>query len=328
MHYDYTDDYVVIIPRLKNKQGKPAQVNPKLGDWPYDFDRDALKKYGLHAMAFNFFILWNESKSDGELYDNVWLKRELRICTGNVVNLKDRRFDSKLTRSVPENEMDMYRQFLKVHAMSTSFIVLKDLQEEPIENDRVAAEIYVKDDGSFAKRVLSYQEFKELLIERSNGQFRMGKELVYSETELERYLAARSRETGAVFPGDCDMLLYDEQYQCLYILEFKKCTKSGMRIPVEQQSLMRYITKDRSKYMRLNILRLYFEKLEQKEIPLITVFYPTTDETVIKLEAVKNNLTPGLTKVYEMRANPKENSDELLAQIVRNYSHEQRGQEG
>ena len=207
-------------------------------------------------------------------------------------------------------------------------IIIKDLQgKRPLEEENVAIEVFVSPDEtkplSYAQ-TLTYAQFKQLLIERSNGPVYMGKKgLNYSETDLEKFLAIEN--SGALFPGDCDMLLFDNDYRCRYIVEFKKCTDEG-KYCVQDQTFMNYYDNpeeprknDKLKYRRLNLLRKHFETIEGYYIPLVNVFYPTTDEQVIKIEFVEEDtfdLCPGRSFVYKLGNNPKENQTALIETIM------------
>ena len=317
----YSEDYAIIIPRLKNQSGHKVSYNPVLGDWTYDFDKNVLSELGLNSISFNFFILWNDVKTDGDFYNNVWLKREISAPEGETINLNTPLFHSKLAETTDHDGHQKDVEYLEKHKTTFSYIILKDVTAGAHLEDEDFSAMEVLEDGKdniYVKR-LTYGELKRVLVERSNGRFVMSKSLYTYETEIEHILSKDAAKTGAVFPGDCDMMLYDDELHCVYLCEYKKCTRYGAKIPVEQQSISNYIKKDRNKYLRLNILREYFERYEKSSIPLINVFYPTTAETKIKLEEIRHDLTSGKSVVYDMAATPIENQRLLLQMLTRHY---------
>lgn len=312
----YTKNYTIDTPHLKSSENKRPKYNPRLGDFTYQYSRRALEAFGFHAVSFCFFILWNKNKTDGDFNRTIWIKREITIHDNGVVNLADPFFDG--TFFANENEEQLYRDldFFRGHYMQCRYMVVKNLQENfrLSGQTQVAVEVAVGEGKCLRKRPVSLADMESMLIENSNGKFKMKKPLIFYETDLERYLSLHSAETGAVFPGDCDMLLYDADGRCRYILEFKKCTPNGP-IPVEKQSFLNYIAADRSKYVRLNLLRKYMEETEGRKIPLVNVFYPIATEQVIKLEEISRDMNSGVVRILQMKNDPEENQYRLFQTI-------------
>ena len=316
----YTTDYKIYTPRLKSKGNRPVSYNRKLGDFTYGYDPSVLHAFGLDSVNFCFFILWDGDKTDGRFNQVVWIKREVSISEDAPINLNAPLFEEKFYQSAPKGDIHRNQAFFKAHGIDCRYMVIKDLHENYALKDEthVAVEVLAADDGILKKTPISLEYMKRLLIENSNGPFKIGKPLNYYETDLEHYLSLHSKETGALFPGDCDLLLFDGQQKCRAVVEFKKCTPYG-NIPVQYQSFLNYIKLDRSKYIRLNIMRQYFEWIEGQKIPFINVFYPTTREGCIKLELVKNDLEPGLSMVIPMEDDPYRNQYGIMEKIVKNF---------
>ena len=316
----YTCAYTIWKPHLKNERGQCASYNKRLGNFTYQYEEDILKENGLHAVSFNFFVLGNEEKSDGTLNPEIWMKREITIRGNESISVGSKTFDHHFWTSENPKEVQRNLAFFQRHQLHSSYMLIKDLHGEfELSNQSyVAIQIQVDAQNQLKKDIITLDRMEKLLIAHSNGKFRIKKPLSWYETDLEHVLAIRSGETGALFPGDCDMILYDDDFRCRYILEFKKCTERG-NVLVKDQSFLTYIKNDRSKYLRLHILRRHLEKVEGRKIPLITVFYPTTAEDVIKLESIDAQLRPGKAVTYQMEATPRKNQQKLLRKIRENF---------
>lgn len=148
-------------------------------------------------------------------------------------------------------------------------------------------------DNRFRPIIINYEQLKRLLVSYSGRAITMGKPLNYYETELEKILSLDNTGTSAPFPGDCDLLLYDDELKCKAVIEFKKRTSYGASISIADQTILNYMSHDSLKYRRLNILRNYFECHEGSDIPLLVVYYSVAndkDDDKIKIEAVSHKL--------------------------------------
>lgn len=318
---EYTVDYEIYVPHLKTVGNRRAGYNRLLGDITYHYSQRVLDRFGLYSVNFCFFILWNENKLDGELNREIWLKREISIKANKPINLASNIFDGKFYKNERRDSLARNIHFFHTHGLDCRYMLIKDLHEnyELRENDNVAVQIDVEPNtGRLDKKSITLEEMNRLLIANSNGEFRNNKPLIWYETDLEHYLSQKSAGTGALFPGDCDMMLYDHCGKCRYIIEFKKCTSSG-NIPVEDQSFLNYINKDRSKYIRLNILRKYFSASEGRSIPLLNIFYPTTEERIIKIEEITLEMTVGLTYILQIDGNAEANQERILSSIIQHF---------
>ncbi|WP_057566934.1 hypothetical protein [Paraclostridium sordellii] len=301
MDLKYTSNYSIVTPKLRSNTSKYSpKYNPIFGDIKSCFTSDILDLYNLKSTTFDFFIKWNSNKSSGELNTTIWLKRCLEVYDKNLgINIKDvNLIKNKLIENNSSDYISSNSNFFKYNNLDAKFMIIKDKPDEK-KTDCKCFDIYENTPLVFSYPVslnLSSSELKSFtlnqlkneLIANSGGYFKINKPLNYSDTYLEHYLSKTAKDTGATWPGDCDLLLYNKNNECICILEFKKCTSYG-NIPIENQSFINYYSKDRSKFMRLGILREYFSTIQGHNVPLINVFYPTTDEKLIKLEVIDGN---------------------------------------
>lgn len=315
---EYTVDYEIYVPHLKTAGNRFAAYNRLLGDITYNYSKKALERYELYAVSFCFFILWNEHKSDGDFNHDIWMKREISIPRNKQINIASETFSEKFYKNESLDSLNRDIMYFRRYGINCHYMLIKDLHGNFSLNadDNVALQVEVEPiGGELQKNSITLEYMNRLLIANSNGEFRINKPLNWYETDLEHYLSKKSAETGALFPGDCDMMLYDSRQKCQYVIEFKKCTPSG-NIPIENQSFLNYIARDRSKYTRLNILRKYFSSIEKRCIPLINIFYPTTKEKIIKIEEITMELNVGKTYIIEIDENAEVNHERILDSIV------------
>ncbi len=318
---NYTTEYSIYTPQLKSSTGRLVKVNPKLGNFTYHFDPLVLKQFELNAVSFCFFILWDRDGSlNGHLNPYIWLKKEISIAQDKKINLGDAKcFDKKFFEDEPLLAVKCKQRFFAHYQLNASYLVIRDLKgREPAgEEQSVAIDVAYDDAANRLKKVcISLGELQSMLIHRSNGPVHMKKKLYSYETYLEKYLSETCGETGALFPGDCDMLLFDGCSTCKYIVEFKKTTGRD-QVPIKDQSFLNFLCKDRNKFTRLNILRNYFSAMEGKTIPFVTVFYPVTDENEIKIEVISPEFEVEKECLFTFGMNPASNQKMILENIIK-----------
>lgn len=317
----YSQDYEIRTPRLHSETVRSLRVNPRLGDFTYDFSPLALEGQGLHAMSFCFFILWEEHLSGRLNTAQIWHKKEISIHGGGVINLKDRTcFDGKFFDEEPLEEVRRKQAFFSRYGLQDAYWIIRDLEDcpDPEPGQKVAIRVgYDAAADCLDKSPVSLEELQALLVESSNGPVCIKKPLNYYETKLEKYLQLTCCDTGALFPGDCDMLLYDDDLVCRYIIEFKKTTARDTT-PIAKQSFLNYIKKDINKYTRLNILRNYFSEQEGTTVPFVTVFYSVREdqEDQIKLEVIDPDLRLARSACFTIGADPVSNQRLILEKII------------
>lgn len=301
MTFKYTSNYSIITPKLRSNTSKySTKYNPIFGDIKSCFTSDILDLYNLKSTTFDFFIKWNPNKSSGELNTTIWLKRCLNVHDKNLgINRKDiNTIKNKLIENDSFDYISNNISFFEDNNLDAKYMIIKDKPDgktaycksfDIYENRPLVFSYPVSLSFSSSQlRSFTLSQLRTELITNSGGYFKINKPLNYSDTYLEYYLSKTAKNTGATWPGDCDLLLYNNNNKCICILEFKKCTSYG-NIPIENQSFINYYMKDRSKFMRLGILREYFSAIQGHHVPLINVFYPTTNEKLVKLEVINGN---------------------------------------
>lgn len=317
----YTKDYKITIPHLKSREGGLVSYNRILGDFTYDYSQKVLNDHRLHAVNFCFFILWNADKLGGRLNHTIWMKRELSIQGGGTIDLASPLFAERFYENdhLPDVRRDM--SYFREYGIECQYMLIKDLHgnDNIGECENVAVQIEVEPDtGGLAITPITLADMNRILLDNSNGPFKNKKPLNLYETDLEHYLSIHAQRTGALFPGDCDMMLYDDDNRCQYIIEFKKCTARG-NIPIKEQSFWNYIAKDRSKFLRLNILRNDFSRRSNREIPLLNVFYPTTNERTVKVEEIRPDMGVGRSWCFPLASEPERNQRMILDSIEEHF---------
>ncbi len=315
---DYTTDYRIYTPRLKGDAGwRPAQ-SEQLGDLPYAFAPAVLDRHRLNAVSFNFFVLWSPGKAAKLNRQGIWLKKEISIDGPGKIDLNDAAtFDQKFFENEPLRQMEQKLAFFAANGFSAAYLVLRDLKGDlsAVDPEQAVAIQVTCDRGRLKKEPLRLRELQTLLVEYSGEKLCMNKPLRYYETDLEKYLSLHAAETGAIFPGDCDMLLYDDQNMCKVILEFKKTTERD-RSPLAEQNFQKYLKNDRRKYLRLNILRNYFSEKAGGPVPFITVFYSLREKDTIKLEKIGPALELSGSRLFSISRDPLTNQELLLEEIL------------
>ena len=317
----FSEDYAIYTPQLKSDSGVPLRINKNLGNFTYEFSPSALAQFGLHAASFCFFILWGEGLSGTLNQGAIWFKKEISIPDGGVINLRDNAcFDAKFFADEPLAEVRRKQALFSRYGLASSYMVLRDLQKNFTVAPSQSVAIQVLYDAAterLVKKPVTLEALQAQLIENSNGPVFIKKPLNYYETDLEKYLQMTCRETGALFPGDCDMLLYDEAYVCRAVVEFKKATAKDAT-PIQEQSFLNYIHKDINKYTRLNILRNSLSQRDGRVIPFVTVFYSVREgqEDQVKLEVIEPSLTLKTSAVFALGEDPAANQALLLQQIA------------
>lgn len=287
----YTEEYKIVKPELKsNITHKISAQNKIFGKIEDCFNKELLQNYELNSISFDFFVNWEASKRTGNLDTSLWFKRTLVINNHMKKYIDLQKKDIFIKRLIENESLDSMKKnykFLEKYNLSAKYMIIKDTCEflEANNTPIVVSSPLVQDYMKSTLETLTLNQLNNILIKNSGGRFKINKPLNYSETQLEYFLAANSEKTGSLWPGDCDMILFDDEFNCKCILEFKKCTKWG-NVKVEKQDFTTYYNKDKTKYTRLGILRDYFSNISKKVIPYVVVFYPTNDESIIKIESI------------------------------------------
>lgn len=185
--------------------------------------------------------------------------------------------------------------YYSLHDMNFEILIINDNVDWKTEKNNVLSikfELLKYRKTAFIKsiKVLSQKAYQLELVEKF-GINRTLKPLIYSTSNFEGYLSDVSvvgtkRTDITLFPGDVDLITFDENYQTINIFEFKKHTKYGYGI-IEDQSFRKYLFKDRKKYYGLARLT---KKLNKDYF--FNVIYSTRygEERKVKIEKINTQL--------------------------------------
>lgn len=320
----FTTNYDIYTPVLHNEQHTSLRTNRLLGDITYDFNTDALKDSGLNGVSFCFFVNWNADYLSGTVDPHIWIKKGLIRHENKQLDANAPLFAEKFFSVEPLDEVRKKSSFFKRYDLELSYTIIEKMPvQDALPDDRnVIIELLFEDPG-FRKEIIKYGQLKELLVRYSGRPIAMGKPLNYYETELEKILSCDRSGRSAPFPGDCDLLLYDNNLKCRAIIEFKKRTSSGASIPIAGQTIANYFCRDALKYRRLNLLRNYFEQRDSSNIPLLNVFYSVAndeDDETIKIEAISHELSGDAGDCFELPNNAdKKTVHSLILQHILSF---------
>lgn len=301
----FTQNYEIKTPVLHNEKYPSMRTNFRLGDITYSFNTAALRSEGLNGMSFCFFVNWDVNYASGVIDPHIWIKKELDIWDNGVVDISAPSFSSKFLTCEPLNAVRNKTTFFNNYGFELSYTIINKTPVRRLANDEnVIIELKPLENG-FQTSIINYGQLKNLLVSYSGRPIRMGKPLNYYETELEKILSMDTAGYSAPFPGDCDLLLYDDNMKCKAIIEFKKRTSFGANISIANQTISNYMIHDSLKYRRLNILRSHLERHDGSTIPLLVVYYSVandSDDNKIKIEAVSHTLQSEATDYFELPA--------------------------
>ena len=279
--------YSIVMPQEKSYIGEEIRTSQLLGN-PFSwFDNDLLTIKNLNKIQFDFFVNWKTNKLQSE----IWLKRVYEVHTSERQTREV--FKSNiLKRKIFECDLQYFNteksiEFFCNNNLQPKYMIIKDLNNpkdfivngQEITNSIVTAlpfEIEKVGDPQH----LNLPSLKNKIRQLSGKPLTSGKPLRISTSALESYLYS----TPDKWPGDCDLLLFDNDYNCKAIIEFKKHNIASNDI--RDHSIQQYLNdSDARKYKRLGLLRDYFTSIQQTNIPLVVFIYPTyPNETNIKLE--------------------------------------------
>lgn len=301
----FTQNYEIKTPVLHNEKYPSMRTNFRLGDITYDFNSAALRSQGLNSASFCFFVKWNEDYTSAVMDPHIWIKKQLTIFDVVTVSTDDQLFLDKFFACEPRAEVKKKAALFGNYNLDLSYMIIKKTPVQRIaSDDDVIVELNCGETG-FQKSIINYGQLKNLLVSYTGRSIRMGKPLNYYETELEKVLSMDTAGYSAPFPGDCDLLLYDDDMKCKAVIEFKKRTSYGANISIANQSISNYMSHDSLKYRRLNILRNYLEYHDSSNIPLLVVYYSVandSDDDKIKIEAVSHELQSEGSDYFELPA--------------------------
>lgn len=207
--------------------------------------------------------------------------------------------------------------FLAVHGLAYSIVIYNDSSIWNLENNVICIVDCVPIDGTIQLNVsfVNQVDFQARMVELF-GINRTNKPLIYATTEFEGYLSDVSvpgcpREDITLFPGDCDLAVYNAQLNTICVVEFKKHTMSGYG-SIEYQSFLKYFYKDRKKYEQIAKIT---RKLGNEFF--YNIIYSTKPDELrkVKIEKVSTNLRLLSSAVYTF--NSLDELDVIFGNLMR-----------
>lgn len=200
-----------------------------------------------HKICFHFGC------QDGEEIKHAWkvliTDSDLRTCTNEDI------VDAIYSHESP-NKIYNDALFFEKHGLIYSIIIYNDSSNWPTENNLIYMIDCIPSNGkpNLKVNMVNQKEFQAKLVNYF-GINRTNKPLIYATTEFEGYLSDISvpgcqRDNVTLFPGDCDLVVYNPNHETLCVVEFKKHTMSGYG-SIEYQSFLKYFYKDRKKYEQI-----------------------------------------------------------------------------
>lgn len=233
------------------------------------FSDDYISQFGLTGISFDFFINWISGGLDRE----VWLKRPINPAAIHDWGLLQ---DQDVIRALrADNKFKHLVNFAGKNFCTASAIIFDDLQDWSHESAGLIYASWPKDansgQGLRIKRI-TRAEIEETIRVKSGGAITIGsKGLIYGTSRLECAMS----KTNALWPGDADLVLCDNQsLEPIAILEFKKHTKNSKRSFGDQCLSNYYPWPDGRKYDRLALLS--HQLFPGKQIPFFALYYSTS----------------------------------------------------
>lgn len=267
---------------INRENGSMPKTNFLLGDIDSVFDT-------FDTDSFHFFTKQHD-KNGNYFIPLIW----------KVLLLKNNNYKIKVAKELINyigkdkllREISIYNNY----SLNLQYIIFYDNVDWHTVNQKIFVVSFKNKKNKIKSKVklLTKTEFEKYLFSIQNESMVMNKPLIYSTTNLERYLSDMCQrelcpQKRAIFPGDVDCLIYKEN-KVRYLIEFKKHTIKGK---IENQSFKKYWDKDKKKYTALASLAKYFHLNY-----FINLIYSTFDDiNKIKLEIISSNLKLLKTKI-------------------------------
>lgn len=284
-------------PTLKRRSdGSQPKKNNIFGDFENLFDSYEDK------LSFHFF-----SDQDGLKHKKAW-----KILLNETDNFDKKNVSAAIIEVEGRNLIESNVRFLSSKDIELEYIIFKDNLDWTTHNGLIyKIKFYLQNDIiMYQVRSFSRDGFRKYLFELQGESMVMNKKLLYSNTELEGYLSDlcyrnNPQPNTAIFPGDIDLLIYDE-LRSLYVLEFKKHNIKG---PIEEQSFLKYIYNDRKKYMGIASVAIEFGH----DFFYNIIYSTNQDLNKIKIEKIDVNLNLLSDQIFEF--NTKKELESIFNKI-------------
>ncbi|MDR2828011.1 MAG: hypothetical protein LBV51_01155 [Acholeplasmatales bacterium] len=266
------------IPQLKKRDNSSLpQTNRLIGDIykVFDFCNDVSFHFGC---------------KNGNIANFAWeiLVSDIPVQQFNILQLKEQIISIYSRRKLYSD-----CKFLNQFNLKLQIVVFCDSCDWNNDGNHICL-VDVKIDSydclALISKFYSQKDFQKLILE-NNGINLTNKPLKYSTTSFEGYLSdicvtSSRRNDVSLFPGDVDLILYNDQYLQNCIIEFKKHTQSGEG-NIEDQSFQKYLSYDKKKYEGLCQLA---KKLDLKHFYNIIYSTKNNELNKIKIEKVSVGL--------------------------------------
>lgn len=245
-----------------------AKRHPEVGvadDWFTNQILNEFSYYGLQGI--DFFVNWQTR----EISNEFWIKRIIP-SDFTMESTRKKYVQDLIYECDGEDEVKLAGMFFNGKLKYKLFRESNDWKNHH-NNPTPILDVTIDSNGEVESVVKTSLETLEINIrELSGGPVSVGsKGLFYSSSTLEEYLS----HTDALWPGDVDLVIFDNFYQPKAIIEFKKHTKSE---PLRDHKFNRYYPyPDGKKYDRLAILKNSIENSLNINVPLIVLYYPVIE---------------------------------------------------
>lgn len=263
--------------RLTMPKSNPVSGSPE--DW---FSNNVLELNKLRGISFDFFINWAAVPS---LTPILWIKKVVKpeFSYSQVIDV----LSDTLIAEFGDEYLYCLKEFALAYKLRVQFILFRDDYNWADSNSNILMVDYVIDAErtfQFTALLIPIEEFKSTIRDYSGGKVNIGsKGLTYGTSNLECYLSG----TDSLYPGDVDLIIFNQSSTPICIFEFKKHT---LHSPISLQKLSNYYPNpDGRKYNRLAILQQYLNTPDF-QLPLVVVYYPTNEsETYGRMELLQGH---------------------------------------
>ncbi len=265
---------------------KLATSNPICGDPMVWFNNALFRNEGINVTSFDFFVNWDNET----LQPIAWVKRTLYDCSGSTAM----EIMNAIIKCDGFDGFQAARNFCNANNIELSYILIPDIPCEQWKDEKNKVILFnvaryeVGDEN--AVLYLSVKDLIDLIhtYRVKYDEARMDtRGLIYSTSSLEYFLSKHQPDIeyrgDAIYPGDADIVLFDNEYTPLAVVEIKKHNEGSKKYAktIQSESISNYIKQDRLKYKSLNILQ------QALKCKFYMLFYPTTNENVVKMEQIE-----------------------------------------
>ena len=223
-----------------------------------------LKYHSFKGISFDFFIDWSTSKFSPLIWVKAILKPEYTYK--DFLEVKEK----ELEKHFGVDTLQSLVEFGSLIQAKVELIIYRDdFNWEDDSSTILRIEILKSNEIEFKALECPLKEIKQIIRDNSGGAVKIGRKgLIYGTSLLECALS----KTNSLYPGDADLLILNDHYEPVAILEYKKHNLNG---DISYQRLSNYYPNpDARKYNRLAILRDHINSLGF-DIPIIILYYPT-----------------------------------------------------